>query len=68
MFSHIKGNQSFRRFSFRGLVKVTIEFGLVAIAYNFLKQPEKNRSFEEKDKKRINPHGESLFSPWVLFF
>ena len=50
-FGHIKGNRSFRRFSLRRLTKVTIEFGLVAIAHNFLKQAEKNRSFEEESLK-----------------
>ncbi|WP_424924257.1 transposase [Bacillus cytotoxicus] len=40
-FGHIKGNRSFRRFSLRGLAKVTIEFGLIAIAHNLLKQAKK---------------------------
>ncbi|WP_438824470.1 transposase [Bacillus sp. JJ864] len=66
VFGHIKGNRSFRRFSLRGLAKVTIEFGLVAIAHNFLKQAEKNRSFEEENLKNRKTHEENLFSPWVL--
>lgn len=37
VFGHIKGNRSFRRFSLRGLEKVTTEFGIVAIAHNLLK-------------------------------
>lgn len=37
VFGHIKGNRSFRRFSLRGLEKVSTEFGLVALAHNFLK-------------------------------
>lgn len=66
VFGHIKGNRSFRRFSLRGLAKVTIEFGLVAIAHNFLKQAEQNRLFEEENLKNSKTHGENLFSPWVL--
>ncbi|MGG2017597.1 transposase [Bacillus sp. S10(2024)] len=49
--SHIKGNWSFRQFSLRRLTRVTTEFRLVAIAHNFLKQAEKNRSFEEESLK-----------------
>ncbi|MNC18325.1 Transposase DDE domain protein [compost metagenome] len=37
VFGHIKGNRSFRRFSLRGLEKVHTEFGIVALAHNFLK-------------------------------
>ncbi|USK68404.1 IS1182 family transposase [Peribacillus asahii] len=37
VFGHIKGNRSFRRFSLRGLAKVQTEFGIVAMAHNFLK-------------------------------
>ncbi|KEF35810.1 Transposase DDE domain, partial [Schinkia azotoformans MEV2011] len=37
VFGHIKGNRSFRRFSLRGLDKVHIEFGIVALAHNILK-------------------------------
>ncbi|RKJ30695.1 hypothetical protein D7X33_41180, partial [Butyricicoccus sp. 1XD8-22] len=37
VFGHIKGNRSFRRFSLRGLEKVHVEFGIVALAHNFLK-------------------------------
>ena len=37
VFGHIKGNQSFRRFSLRGLEKVHVEFGIVALAHNLLK-------------------------------
>ncbi|MGG4555456.1 transposase [Paenibacillus humicus] len=36
VFSHIKGNRSFRRFSLRGLDKVYVEFGIVALAHNLL--------------------------------
>ena len=37
VFGHIKGNRSFRRFSLRSLPKVQTEFGIVAMAHNFLK-------------------------------
>ncbi|WP_199925726.1 IS1182 family transposase [Paenibacillus bouchesdurhonensis] len=37
VFGHIKGNRSFRRFSLRGLDKVYVEFGIVALAHNLLK-------------------------------
>ncbi|NIK30826.1 hypothetical protein FHS45_003985, partial [Thalassobacillus devorans] len=50
VFGHIKGNRSFRRFFLRGLDKVNIEFGLVAIAHNFLKQAEWNRLFHRGNK------------------
>ncbi|MFC0612483.1 transposase, partial [Scopulibacillus daqui] len=36
VFGHIKGNRSFRRFSLRGLDKVHVEFGIVALAHNIL--------------------------------
>ena len=37
VFGHLKGNRSFRRFSLRGMKKVHIEFGIVAMAHNLLK-------------------------------
>jgi len=37
VFGHIKGNRCFRRFSLRGLDKVHVEFGIVALAHNLLK-------------------------------
>ncbi|AWC27666.1 transposase [Bacillus cytotoxicus] len=54
-FGHIKGNRSFRRFSLRGLAKVTIEFGLIAIAHNFLKQVEKTARLRKKIEKITKP-------------
>ncbi|NQV49620.1 MAG: transposase [Candidatus Marinimicrobia bacterium] len=33
----MKANRQFRRFLLRGHEKVTVEFGLVAIAHNFMK-------------------------------
>jgi len=37
VFGQIKANRQFRRFLLRGLDKVTIEFGLIAIAHNLMK-------------------------------
>ncbi|NQX59286.1 transposase [Paenibacillus qinlingensis] len=37
VFGHIKGNRSFRHFSLRGLGKIHMEFGIVALAHNLLK-------------------------------
>jgi transposase len=37
VFGQIKGNRSFRRFHLRGLEKVTLEVGLLAVAHNLLK-------------------------------
>ncbi|MBL7025767.1 MAG: transposase [Candidatus Marinimicrobia bacterium] len=37
MFGQIKANHQFRRFFLRGLDRVSIEFGLIAIAHNLMK-------------------------------
>ena len=37
VFGQIKANRQFRRFLLRGLDKVTIEFGLIALAHNLMK-------------------------------
>jgi len=37
VFGQIKANRQFRRFLLRGLDKVSVEFGLVAIAHNLMK-------------------------------
>jgi transposase len=37
VFGHIKQNRRFRRFTLRGIDKVSIEWGLLSIAHNFLK-------------------------------
>lgn len=37
VFGNIKQNKNFRRFNLRGKKKVTIEFGLIAIAHNLMK-------------------------------
>ena len=37
VFGNIKQNKNFRKFSLRGITKVSIEFGLVALAHNLSK-------------------------------
>jgi len=37
VFGHIKSNRDFDRFTLRGLPKVTVEWGLLCVAHNFLK-------------------------------
>jgi hypothetical protein len=65
-FGHIKGNRSFRRFSLRGLEKVHIEFGIVALAHNILKvagirqilsEDNQNNSKTRGEKQRVFLHG-----------
>jgi len=50
-FDHIKGNRSFRRFHLRGLDKVHVEFGIVALAHNLLKVVANARYFQRKTEK-----------------
>lgn len=38
IFGNIKQNKGFRRFMLRGKEKVTVEFGLLAIAHNLMKK------------------------------
>lgn len=58
VFGQFKGNRSFRRFLLRGLSKVRIEVGLIAIAHNLLK---KVAMLATKSTK------EGIFSPLFLF-
>ena len=55
VFGNIKGNLWFRRFLLRGLDKVHIEFGLVALAHNFLKWAticqKRSRKYETRRKQ-----------------
>ncbi|WP_245203714.1 transposase [Ammoniphilus resinae] len=51
VFGHIKGNRSFRRFSLRGLDKVHVEFGIVALAHNILKVAGIRQLTSEKNPK-----------------
>ncbi|MEL3961140.1 IS1182 family transposase [Lysinibacillus endophyticus] len=51
VFGHIKGNRSFRRFSLRGLDKVYVEFGIVALAHNILKVAGIRKLLSAKNRK-----------------
>jgi Transposase DDE domain len=58
VFGHIKGNRSFRRFSLRGLDKVHVEFGIVALAHNILKVAGIRQLLSEKNRKNTKASGE----------
>jgi transposase len=58
VFGHIKGNRSFRRFSLRGLDKVHVEFGIVALAHNILKVAGIRQLPSEKNRKNAKSSGE----------
>ncbi|WP_374721947.1 transposase [Peribacillus tepidiphilus] len=58
MFGHIKGNRSFRRFSLRGLDKVYIEFGIVALAHNILKVAGILQLLSKKNSNNTKASGE----------
>ncbi|MBM7716609.1 transposase [Siminovitchia sp. FSL H7-0308] len=81
VFGHIKGNRSFRRFSLRGLKKVHVAFGIVALAHNFLNvagirqllsggDPKNTKSGERKQTVflRLIYFRGFLDSPFLLFF
>ncbi|WP_062446549.1 IS1182 family transposase [Thalassobacillus devorans] len=68
VFGHIKGNRSFRRFSLRGIDKVNIEFGLVAMAHNFLKQAELIRLFRGGNKLTMKKPRRKTISSWFFHF
>ena len=57
VFGHIKGNRSFRRFSLRGLEKVHVEFGIVALAHNLLKVAGIRQLFSGDSPKNTKPGG-----------
>nr|WP_236546414.1 IS1182 family transposase [Anoxybacillus sp. PDR2] len=58
VFGHIKGNRSFRRFSLRGLDKVHVEFGIVALAHNILKVAGIRQLLSKKNRKNTKASGE----------
>ena len=58
VFGHIKGNRSFRRFSLRGLDKVHVEFGIVALAHNILKVAGIRQLFSGKNHNNRKGSGE----------
>ncbi len=67
VFGHIKGNRSFRRFSLRGLEKVHVEFGLVALAHNLLKVAGlRLDAFKEKTKTRPSRTKNSTWPCFIL--
>lgn len=47
VFGQLKSNNKFNRFTLRGLEKVEIEFGLMALGHNLRKMVAKNISFEK---------------------
>ncbi|WP_242634679.1 transposase, partial [Bacillus timonensis] len=69
VFGHIKGNRSFRRFSLRGLDKVHVEFGIVALAHNMLKVAGIRQLLSEKNRKTQKGKGEKriVFPPCLIF-
>ena len=58
VFGHIKGNRSFRRFSLRGLDKVHVEFGILALAHNILKVAGIRQLLSEKNRRNKKSSGE----------
>ncbi|MBE3569795.1 MAG: IS1182 family transposase [Bacillales bacterium] len=69
VFGHIKGNRSFRRFSLRGLDKVHVEFGIVALAHNILKVAGIRQLLSEKNRKNTKASGEKrLVFLHLLYF
>jgi transposase len=68
-FGHIKGNRSFRRFSLRGLDKVHVEFGIVALAHNILKVAGIRQLLSEKNRTTRKGKGEKrlVFLPCLIF-
>jgi transposase len=58
VFGHIKGNRLFRRFSLRGLDKVHVEFGIVALAHNILKVAGKRQLLSDQNRKNTKASGE----------
>lgn len=69
VFGHIKGNRSFRKFSLRGLDKVHVEFGIVALAHNLLKVAGIRQLLSAKLYKNTKAGGEKLkVSLHLLYF
>lgn len=70
VFGHIKGNRSFRRFSLRGLDKVHVELGIVALAHNLLKVAGIRQLFSREDSKNIKTGGEKrkIVSLHLIYF
>ena len=70
VFGHIKGNRSFRRFSLRGLDKVHVEFGIVALAHNLLKVAGIRQLLSDQNQKNTKGIGEKrvVFLQFLYFW
>jgi hypothetical protein len=69
VFGHIKGNRSFRRWSLRGLAKVHVEFGIVALAHNLLKVAGiRLTTFLQKGKSKNAGRKNCSFFPSCIYF
>jgi len=69
VFGHIKGNRSFRKFSLRGLDKVHVEFGIVALAHNLLKVAGHRQLLSETNQENSKGSGEKqhIFLHFLYF-
>ncbi|MEZ7171776.1 transposase [Sporosarcina sp. OR05] len=67
-FGHIKGNRSFRGFLLRGLQKVSTEFGIVALAHNFLKVAGFRQSLPRGPDEKSKTGGGKQFVSLHLFY
>lgn len=57
----VKGNRSFRSFSMRGLNKVHVEFGIVALAHNLLKVAGIRQLHSEGNRKNLKVGRKNMF-------
>jgi transposase len=69
VFGQLKSNNKFTRFTLRGLEKVDIEFGLMALGHNFRKMAkkalEKKQNAQETSKKSRNGHFSYLYEAFT---
>ena len=61
VFGQLKSNNFFRRFTFKGLTKTNLEFGLQAIGHNFRKLVS---VINQTGKHPFNPHEKGVFQ-WL---
>jgi len=54
VFGQVKCNNRFNRFKLRGLLKVEVEFGLVAISHNLRKIAQRMSGNRQKSQKQMN--------------
>ena len=64
VFGQLKSNNFFRRFTFKGLTKTNLEFGLQAIGHNFRKLVS---VINQTGKHPFNPHEKGVFQ-WLSDF